>query len=169
MPDLLAARRGYAGLDEPDSDLADREPFVGVPVEDLPDDGSLVFTDDKTRREPVRGGDLAVAEGDLARDDRALAGTPELPATVALRDLGRLELGDRRLDLGHQPALGVVGGPALAKEHRDAKAAELVEDDHLVDVVAGEPVRAEDDHRVDEPGRGCVAGAVEPGPVEAGA
>ena len=79
-----------------------------------------------TRRagRPVRSGDLAVAEGHLAGDDRALAGPPELPATVALHDLGPART--RQPRLGSGPSAGPGGrrpGPPSQKDHRDPETA----------------------------------------------
>ena len=96
---------GYTGLDEPYGNGANRKAPVDVPVEDPPDDGGLFLADGQACRQAVRSRHLAVAKGHLAGYDRALAGPPEFPASVALGDLDPLELGHRGLDLGHQAAL----------------------------------------------------------------
>ena len=57
---------------------------------------------------------------------------------------------------------------ASVKRTVTPKPGQLVEDQHLVGVGAGQPVRREAPHRLEQPALGGVAQRVQPGPVQPG-
>gem|GEM_PF-3409020 len=166
LPHRVPSRARDASLDETDGDLAHRDGVVHVPVEDQAHNFGFSFVDHQARRQPVGGGDLAIAVGDDTGHDRSLAGPPQLASPVALDDLGPLEFGHRRLDLGEESPVGVVGHAALDEHHRYFKSGQLIEHQRLVHVVAGQAVGAQHDDGVDEPSSGRVADPVETRPVQ---
>ena len=165
-PDPVAPGTGHAGLHETDRDLAHGKPIIGVPVENLAHDGGLFLVDLEAWRQSVRSGNFAIPEGHVAGHDRPLPGPPQLSSTVAFDDLGSLELGHCCLDLCDETTVGAVGEPALKEDHRNAKAAELIQHEGLVDIVTGQPVGAQHDHGIDQPGGRRVAHPVQSGSVQ---
>ena len=139
-----------------------------MPVEDPAHNFSFSSRITSRAGSPSDGGNFDIAVRSTG-DDRALAGPPQLAAAVAFYDLGALELGHRRLDLGQQPAVRVVGQATFDKDHRDPEAGELVEHQRLVHVVAGQAIGAQHDQGVDGAGGGSVPGPVEARAVERGA
>ena len=122
------------------------------------------------RRAVWAAGDAPVAVGCLPGDHLAGAGAEQLAPPVPFADLGPLVLGDHALDLGEQLGLRVVlvqaGG--VGEGHPHAEAGQLVQDEHLVGVGAGEPVRGQAPDHLEQPGLGGVAQRVQPGPVQPG-
>ena len=59
---------------------------------------------------------------------------------------------------------GQVGG--VGEAHRDPEAGQLVQDEDLVGVGAGEPVRGQAPHQLEQAGLGGVAQRVQSGPVQ---
>ena len=86
-------------LRQPQRDLADTQAIVDMPGEDLADDLGLGLRDLEVGGHPIAARHTPVPIGDLPEDDLALAGSKELPAPVALRDLHPLVLRDRALNL----------------------------------------------------------------------
>ncbi len=127
VPDRLALGARDPCLDEPDGDLPDRQPVVGVPAEGLAHDGGLLLADLDPSGEPGGGADLAVAVGDGAGDHLSLTCPPQLAAAVPVDDLRALEFGHRCLDLREQPPAGVIGVASLEEDDRHAEAGELFE------------------------------------------
>jgi hypothetical protein len=113
-------------------------------------------------------GDAPVAVGGLPGDHLAGAGAEQLAPPVPLADLGPFVFGDHALDLGEQLGLRVVlvqaGG--VGEGHPHAEAGQLIQDERLVGVGAGEPVRGQAPDRLEQPGLGGVAQRVQPGPVQ---
>ena len=97
------------------------------------------------------------------------AGLEELAAAEPLGEDGPLVLGDGPLDLQEELVLGIVGDGAVEEDDLAAGLAELLQEQDLVGVLAGEPVGAEDGDDVEVPAERRVAQAVQAGPVETGA
>jgi hypothetical protein len=109
-------------------------------------------------------GEVAIAVRGAAQDADPARPRREEPAAAApLADLGPLELGDDPLDLQEQPALGTLVEIAVEEDDLQALAAQLVDQDHLKRVVAGQPVGALDVEPVDAPGGGDIAQALQAG------
>ena len=123
------------------------------------------------RRAVRAAGDAPVAVGGLPGDDLPGAGAEQLAPPVPFGDLGLLVFGDHALDLGEQRGLRVVRVQAggVGEGHPDAEAGQLVQDEHLVGVGAGEPVRGQAPDHLEQPGLGGVAQRVQAGPVQPGA
>jgi hypothetical protein len=121
-------------------DLPDGHPRVGVPREDLAHHFGLRVVDHQVSRRRVAAGDAAVAVGDRVPENLPLARTVELPAPIALCDLGPLVLRNRPLDLQHQDRIRIIRRRRVEKDHRNAQPLELLEDQDLVGVLAGQAV-----------------------------
>jgi len=67
--------------------------------------------------------------------------------------------------------LRVAGGQvgSVGEAHRDPEAGQLVQHEDLVGVGAGEPVRGQAPHQLEQAGLGGVAQRVQAGPVQPGA
>jgi hypothetical protein len=168
-PHRLAGRGGNLALVEVEGDLANRAALLHIGAEDPAHHVRLGLVDLHPRR-LSRLDDAAVAVGDLPEEDLALACAVELAAPVALGDLGPLVFGDHPLHLHQQRRLRVVArrGP-LEEADPGPEAPELLEDQHLVGVGAGEAIGREADDALEQARLGGVAQAVERGPIEPGA
>jgi hypothetical protein len=109
-----------------------------------------------------------VAVGGPPRGDLSGAGSEQLATSVSFGDLGLLVLSDDALDLGEQHGLRIVGGQVggVGEPDGDADPGQLVEDQHLVGVGAGQPVRREAPHLLEQAALGGVPESVEAGPVQ---
>ena len=79
---------------------------------------------------------------------RALAGPVGLAAAGPLDDLRPLVLGDHALELDQQRVLRGVGARPLDEHHAGAGLGELLDQQRLVGVLAGQPVRGVDEHHL---------------------
>jgi hypothetical protein len=79
---------------------------------------------------------------------RALAGSMALTAASPLDDLRALVLGDHALELDQQRVLRRVRARPLDEHHAGAGLGELLDQQRLVGVLAGEAVRGVDEHHV---------------------
>jgi hypothetical protein len=115
-------------------------------------------------------GDAPIPVGRLPGDDLAGAGAEQLAPPVAFGDLGFLVFGDDALHLGEQDRLRVVDGKPRGVGERDGdpEPGQLVEHQHLVGVDAGEPVRRQAPHPLDQSGLGSITQRVQPGSVQPG-
>ena len=113
-------------------------------------------------------GDPPVAVGGLPGDDLPGAGAEQLAAPVPFGDLRLLVFGDHALHLGEQHRLRVAGGQAgsVGEAHCYAEAGQLVQNQDLVGVGAGEPVRGQAPQQLEQAGLGGVAQRVQAGPVQ---
>jgi plasmid stability protein len=83
--------------------------------------------------------------------------------------LGALVFGHRAADLQQKLVVRVAAhGPVKERDLRPVLL-QLLDQEHLVHVVAGQPVRRGDQDTVQPGARGGVAQTVEPGPLESGA
>ena len=121
-------------------DLPDGHPRVGVPREDLANHFGLRVIEDQVSRRRVAAGDAAVAVGDRVPENLPLPRTIQLPAPIALCDLGPLVLCNRPLDLQQQDRIRIIRRRRVEKDHRNAQFLELLEDQDLVGILAGQAV-----------------------------
>jgi hypothetical protein len=137
--------------------------------EDAAHDGRLGFADDQMRGAVRAAGDASVAVGDLGGQHLPGPRPIQLAAPSAFGELGPFVFGDHALDLHQQPPLRVVEGWGVGEADRHLVAGELVQDQDLVGVGAGQPIRGQAPDGVDGARFGGVAepvqsGAVQPGP-----
>jgi hypothetical protein len=112
----------------------------------------------------------AVAVGRFPGHHLAGSGPEQSAPPIAFGDLAALVLGNDALHLGEQPGLRVVGeGGCVAEQHPNPELGELVEDETLVGVGAGQPVRGQAPHGLEGAGFGLIAQQVQAGPGQPGA
>jgi hypothetical protein len=169
-PHAAAAGRGGHGVGvELAADLADGGP--GGPLgEDTPHYRGFGLEDLQVGWAVWLARNPAVAVGSLPGNHLAGPGTEQLAPPVPLADLGPLVLGDHALHLGEQPGLRVVlvQAGSVGEPHAHPEAGQLIEDEHLVGVGAGEPVRRQAIDHLEQPGLGCITQRVQPRPVQPG-
>ena len=112
-----------------------------------------------------------VAVGGLPGDDLTGAGPEQSAAPVAFGDLGSLVFGDHTLHLGEQGGLRVIGGKpgGIGERDADPEAGQLVEDQNLIGVDPGQPVRRQAPDGVEQARLGGIPQRVQAGPVQPGA
>ena len=66
------------------------------------------------------------------------------PAPAAFQDLGALVLGDNALDLEQQVVLGGAADRVVEEDHVGPGPPELLNQQNLVGIAAGQPVRRQD-------------------------
>lgn len=76
---------------------------------------------------------------------------------AAFQDLGAFVLGDHALDLKQEIVLWSAADRSVGEDHVGASGPELLDEEHLVGVAAGEPIRGENMDLVDDTGRYGVA------------
>jgi len=124
-------------------DRAQRKLLVQKPVEDLSHHLRLVQEDLVTRRLRVRLAYVAVTVGSARkRADDAATSLVQLPSPRTLEDLRALVLGDHALHLYQQLVLGAAARRTVEEDHRDAVPRELLEQEHLIGILASESIRA---------------------------
>ena len=158
---------GMGGLRQPERDLADAQSILDVPGEDLPHHLGFGLRNLQVRGHAIAAGNAPIPIGHLSRDNLSLPGAEELAAPIALDDLHPLVLRDRPLDLHEQPRMGVVTGRGLEEEDPDVPALELLEDEDLIGVLAGEPIGAEDHHGLEGAGFRPIAELIQPRAIQA--
>src|SRR4051794_23344766 len=163
-PLAVAGPPGPGG--QPLEDLTDGHPLVDQPAVEHPDHLGLDLLDLQVPRHAVPIGHESVAVGGLAGDPVAGAGLLELAAAEPLAEHRPLVLGDRPLDLEQELVVRVVGDRPLDELDGAGGLAELLQEEDLVGVAAGEPVGAIDAEDVELALAGGVAEAVQRGAVE---
>jgi hypothetical protein len=129
---------------QPLEDLADGHPLIDQPPIEHAHHLGLGLVDLQVGRDAVAGRDVAVAVGGLAGDPVAGAGLLQLTAAEALAEDRPLVLGDGPLDLQQKLVAGVVGDRPVDEGDVAAGAAELLQQEDLVGVAAGQAVGAVD-------------------------
>ena len=160
------------------------EPGAGIqPLDDLPDGHALLdqpaieqshqlglgLLDHEIARHRLPARDVAVAVGGPPGQPAAGTRLLQLAAAKALAQHRPLVLGDGALDLQQELVVGVVRDRVVQEHHLAAGAAELLQEQHLVGILAGQAVRAEYGEDVDRGVADSVPQGVEPGAVETGA
>ena len=162
-PARHAQGRRHATCIEVHGEPQQRRPWFAVHGEQLGNDGGLsrVDRDAAWIARPIRVRAIAVRGAD-PRQQRAGAQLGEPPAPHALGDQRALVLGDGAADLQQQMIVRVVAHRAVEELGGAAGLRPLLEEHHLVDVVAREPVGRGDQHAVDLAAPHGIAQAVEP-------
>src|SRR3954469_8352584 len=165
-PGMPARARVRGPEVQPLEDLADGHPSIDQPAVERPDKIRFGRVDLEPSAGTIAAGDVAVAVGCAAADEAAGLRLLQLAAAEALAKERALVLGDSALDLQEELVAGVVGDVVVEKRHLAAGAAKLFQDQHLIGVSTGQPIRAEHRDDVDLGIADGVAQRVEPGPVE---
>ena len=141
-----------------------------VPGEHLGDDGRLgrVLVDPRGVAGPVGRHPVAVrgaGPGEhLAGLELALSASPH-----PFGDQGPLILGDRPADLEQELVVRVLGHRPVEELDAAAVLLQLLEEEHLMDIVSRQPIRIGDEDRVERGHGRPIAEPVEAGPLERGA
>jgi len=149
VPAGLAGAGGHPGVGQPAGELGDRNAVLDVAAEQLSDHRRLVRDDLVAGVGVVVLAHVAVAERRPGQHvDRPLPGSVGLAAAGPLEDLRPLVLGDHALELHQQRVLGRVRARSLDEHHAAARLGELLDQQRLVGVLAGQPVRGVDEHHL---------------------
>ena len=153
---------------EPPGDGAQGRTLLEVPGEHLPNDGRLVLFYAQTRRVARPFGIGAVAERH-PHPGQELPGAQlrQPPAAHPLGDEGPLVLGHRPPYLQQELVVGVLAHGPLQELYPTAASLQFFDEQHLVDVLAGQPVRGGDQDHLELGHRRRVAQGVEAGAVQA--
>ena len=163
-----AARKpgtGVQALEDPPQ----RQPLLGQPAVEHAHHLGLGLVDNQLAGRPVVARQATVAVRGVHADELPGAGFLQLAAAEPLTQQCPLVLGDRPLDLQQELVAGVIGDGAVEERDGAAGAAELLQEQDLVGVLAGQAVGGEDAEDLDLAVAHAIAQGVEAGPVEAGA
>src|SRR5215207_11497605 len=133
------------------ADSGKRQALVPNPCEDLADNPGGILVDVVAGDPSARlTRDVAIAEGRTGEDtDGARLGTVALAAPTALEHLGPLVLSEHALELQQQAVLRGVLDRTIEKDHLRSGAGELLQQQHLMRVAAGEAIRGVDVDDID--------------------
>jgi hypothetical protein len=141
-----------------------------VPGEHLGDDGRLgrILVDPRGVARPVGGHPVAVrgaGPGEhLAGLELALSASPH-----ALGDQRSLILGDRPADLEQELVVRVLGHRPVEEHDATAMLLQLLEEEHLMDIIPRQPIRISDEDLVERGHGRPIAEPVQAGALERGA
>ena len=147
-------------------DLADGRLLLEQPVIEHAHQLHLALIHHEVAGHSVLARHVAVAVGSTAAEIVAVAGALQLAAAEPLAQNGALILGNRALDLQQQLVVGVVRDGMMQEYHLAAGAAELLQEQDLVSVFAGKPVRREHSDLLDGAVAHGVSQRVQTGTVE---
>jgi hypothetical protein len=150
VPARLTRRGRHPQVGQPLGEPVHGRLRLQVPVEQLRDQHRLGLLHPDPGRIPGPLGVQPVAE--WRRGPGQQRACPQLglpPAAHPLGDQRALILGDRPTDLQQQLIVGIVTHRPIQKLHLAAVPAQLVDEQHLMDVVAGQPVGCGDQHQVE--------------------
>src|SRR5215208_8086831 len=133
------------------ADPSERQALVPDRAEDLTDNPGCVLIDLIPGGPSARlTGDVTVAERRAGEDaDGTALGPVALSAPTALEHLGPLVFGEHALELQQQAILRGVSDRAIEEDHLRAGAGELLQQQHLMRVAAGEAIRGMDVDDID--------------------
>jgi hypothetical protein len=170
VPARPAHRGGHPQIGQPRRELVDGCPGFEVPVEQLRDQRRLpgVYPHRIGPAGPVR----VQAVPERSRGPRQQRARPQLRLPTPAHPLGDqrpLVLRDRAADLQQQLVMRVGAHRPVQELHLAAMAGQLLDQQHLVDVVAGQPVRRGHQDQVQLGQRRVIAEPVQPRPANTGA
>src|SRR4051795_6595033 len=142
-PMLVPGRAWDALTKQAPANGGEGQALVPDPGEDLADDPGCILIDLVTGSASASlPRDVAIAERGAREDaDSTRLGPVALPAPAALEHLGPLVLGEHTLKLQEQAVLGGVPDWAIEEDHLRAGSREFFQQEHLMRVAAGEPIR----------------------------
>ena len=129
----------------------------------------LGVVDDQPGGDGIASGQVAVAVRRLGAEDVPITSLLELATPEPLGQDRSLVFRDRALDLQQQLIIGIIGNRVVQEGHLATGAPELLQQQDLIGVFAGEAIRAEHGHHIDGRVADGVAQAVQAWPVQAGA
>ena len=121
--------------------------LVGEPAIHPAHQLGLLLVDRDAAGHGVAPRDVAVSIRRASGDVVAVARFLQLAAAEPLTEHRALILGDRALDLQQELVVGVVRDRVLQEHHLGACATELLEQQHLVGILARQAVRGQHDER----------------------
>src|SRR6266446_948257 len=167
VPVALARAGRDAAVREPAREGGNGHRVLGVASEHFPHHRRLRLEDLVAGRGFVGLADVAIAVGSARQHvhDAAARAVPLAPAGP-LADLRFLVLGNHALELHQEDILGRLDPRGMDEHHLDARPGELLEQQHLVRVLAAEPIGAVHKHGIDLSLGRQVAHALQPRPNE---
>ena len=154
-------RPGVHPCDAPADGFPSHEPSV-----DLAHHVSFRLVDDQPRGQGAAPRLVPVPVRGLGAEDMPVSCFLQFAAAEPLRQHRTLILGNGALDLQQELVVGVVGDRVVQEHHLAVRAAELLEQQDLVGILARQPVRAEHRHGIDRSVTDGVPQAVQPWPVQ---
>ncbi len=153
VPPVFAGAGRHLPRTQAPCDLAEARALLAYPGEDLLHHLRLLGDDLVARlAAALPAADVAVAVGRPAEHVDATALRPmALAPTAALEDLGPLVLGDHALDLQQELLLGIVPHGMVEEDDLDPGAAKLVDQQHLIGVLARQAIGRVDIEALDRP------------------
>ena len=170
VPARLAPGGGHPQVGQPPGEPVDGRLRFQVPVEQLRDQHRLPGLHPHSGRLARPLGVQAVAK--RRRGPRQQRARPQLglpPAAHPLGDQRALILRDRPADLQQQLIMGILAHRPVQELHLAAAPGKLIDQQHLVDIVARQPVRRGDQDQVQIGQRRMVPQPVQPRPAKASA
>jgi hypothetical protein len=170
VPARLARRGGHSQIGQLPGEPVQRRLRLQVPVEHLRDHHRLAGLDPDRGRiaGPFRVQPVAERRaGPRQQRARAQPGQPAAPHPLG--DQRALILRDRPADLQQQLIVRIGAHRPVQELHPAAMPGQLLDQQHLVDVVAGQPVRRGHHDDIEIGQRRMVAQPVQPRPGKAGA
>jgi len=169
VPAWLARRGCHPQAGQPPGELVDGCLRLQVPVEHLGNQHRLAGLDPDCGRVAGSLGIQTVAERRRGPRQQCARPQPGLPAAAhPLRDQRSLVLGHRTADLQQQLVVRIGAHRPVQELHLAAMPGKLLDQQHLVDVVAGQPVRRGHQHNVKIGQRRMVTQPVQPRPAKTG-
>jgi len=169
-PARLARRGGRPQFGQPRGELIQGCPRLQVPVEQLRDQRRLPGLCPDRGRVARTVGIQAVAERRAGPRQQRARPQPGVPAAPhPLGDQRALVLRDRAADLQQQLVVRVVAHRPVQELHVAAVAGQLLDQQHLMDVVTRQPVRRGHQHDINIGQRRMISQPVQPRPAQAGA
>src|SRR5215471_13160370 len=147
----------------------DAETLHRVGVIHQADDSGLRFDDFVAGPRAVTLPHVAIAVRSAAEHiDRSLLGAMAFPAPRALGDLGAFIFGDHPLELYQQLVFRSARRGGLQEDRFDTAAGQLLDQQHLIGILAGQAVRTVDESRFDLTGGRQIAQSLQPRPLPNG-
>jgi hypothetical protein len=146
-------------LAQASADLAQAHSIQTDRREDEPNDVRLLFDHLETRHSAaLSSAHVAIPEGSPSQrtDGPALCGMAAA-TPAALQDFGPLVFGDYALNLEQEIVLRGAADRAVEESNLRARAAKLIDEEHLMGVTAGEPVRSMDIDALDMAAGNCIS------------
>jgi hypothetical protein len=168
LPDLVLARRGReVGLVQACGDLPTTEGLFDSQAREVADHLRFLQVNHDLGQTAVAFGQIVVpiAPGG-PREQCAPPGFLQAAPARAFKNLGALIFGHPPLHLGQQLALRRVAKGGLQKNQFDMELLELLDEEPLMGIIAGEPIGRQDDHRIAFSPLRCITEPIEPGPIE---
>lgn len=168
-PGTPAAARAPGSGVQPLEDLADRQALPDQPAVEHAHEFGFGLIDGKMSADAVATRQITVTVRRAHAEELTGARLLQLAAAKSLRQQCPFILGHSALDLKQKLVAGVVGDRMVEEGDGTTGPAELLEDQYLIGITSGKPVRAENSNDVDLAIAHGVSERIETRPVQAGA